>query len=170
MMNLITKVDQYLFYSIIHFTREQHLSPTALKVSATGDGHWYAYLSVAVLLLHSQGQSFFNLLLLGFLIELPLYLMLKNAIRRQRPCYALVGFNGHFEPSDKFSLPSGHTAGAFVLASVIHVYFPVFAPLAYLWATTVGLSRIALGVHYPLDILAGILLGIGSVTLAENII
>ncbi|MCW3172846.1 phosphatase PAP2 family protein [Shewanella subflava] len=169
-MNLINKVDQYLFYCIIDFTRKQRLSTAALNVSSTGDGHWYVYISVTMLLMQAQGQQFFNLLLLSFIIELPLYLVFKNAIRRQRPCYALVDFNGHFEPSDKFSLPSGHTAGAFVMASVIHICFPVLAPLAYLWALTVGLSRIALGVHYPLDIVAGMGLGIGSVMLTQRIV
>ncbi|MGB6135371.1 MAG: phosphatase PAP2 family protein [Shewanella sp.] len=165
----ISELDKYCFYWIVQFSRDNHLSPAAKRMSATGDGHYYAYLSVALLFLHPHGQSFFNLMLGSFIVEFPLYLLLKNGIRRHRPCYALAGFDSGFEPSDKFSLPSGHTAGAFVFASVVNVVFPSLAPIAFAWACFVGASRIALGVHYPLDILAGAGLGVGSVILVEQL-
>lgn len=169
-MEHVAKVDRYFFYSIINITRKHKLSHCALQVSATGDGPLYVYLSVAILFGHSHGQAFFNLLLLSFMVELPLYLLFKNTIRRQRPCYAFAGFTNGFYPSDKFSLPSGHTAAAFVFASVCYQFMPSLSPIAYSWAVAVGLSRVALGVHYPLDIVAGIGLGMCSVRLAEQVI
>lgn len=165
----INELDKYCFYWIVQFSRDNQLSPAAKRVSATGDGHYYVYLSVALLFLHPHGQSFFNLMLGSFIVEFPLYLLLKNSIRRHRPCHALAGFDSGFQPSDKFSLPSGHTAGAFVFASVVNVVFPSLAPIAFAWACFVGSSRIALGVHYPLDILAGASLGMGSVILVEQL-
>jgi undecaprenyl-diphosphatase len=165
----ISQLDKYWFYWIVQFSRDNGLNQAAKRVSATGDGHYYVYLSVALLFFHPNGQYFFNLVLGSFVVEFPLYLLLKNSIRRHRPCHALVGFESGFEPSDKFSLPSGHTAGAFVLASVVELVFPALAPMAFAWACFVGSSRIALGVHYPLDIIAGAGLGMGSVLLVEQL-
>ena len=165
----ISQLDKYLFYWVVQFSRDNQLSAIAKRVSATGDGHYYVYLSVALLFFHPNGQYFFNLVLGSFVVEFPLYLLLKNGIRRHRPCHALAGFESGFEPSDKFSLPSGHTAGAFVMASVVQLVFPVLTPIVFAWAGFVGLSRIALGVHYPLDIIAGMGLGMGSVLLVQQI-
>ena len=62
------------------------------------------------------------------------------------------------------SFPSGHTSDAFSLATALSIVYPkwyVVVP-AYAWAVTVGYSRMALGVHYPGDVLAGALIGAGS--------
>ena len=95
--------------------------------------------------------------LLAFAAELPLYLLLKNALRRQRP----VGLPVFITPSDRYSLPSGHTAAAFLMATVLAASFPLWAPLLFLWAILVGASRLLLGVHYLSDLVAGALLGGG---------
>ncbi len=166
----IATLDKLLFCRILTFCRDHKLTDFAKKVSATGDGHFYVYIGVGLLFLHPQGGQLFNLMLLSYVIELPLYLLLKNSIRRTRPCAAFAGFESDFQPSDKFSLPSGHTAAAFIMASVVLNIFPALAPIAFAWAIFIGLSRIALGVHYPLDILAGMGLGMGAVLLAGQFV
>lgn len=166
MFDSVARLDRHIYFAVARFTHKHQLAKNAFTVSATGDGHCYLWLSVVLLLTQAQGQQFFNLMLASFVIELPLYLLLKNSIRRTRPCHQLFGRHVSFEPSDKFSLPSGHTAAAFVMATSVMEVYPAFSCVACLWASLIGLSRVALGVHYPLDIVAGALLGIGSVTVA----
>ncbi|MCH1930189.1 phosphatase PAP2 family protein [Shewanella sp. A25] len=170
MLSQIRDLDKRLFCLIVTLSQKHHFYPKARCISASGDGPLYLYLSVGLLLIHGQGQTFFNLMLASFLVELPLYLLLKNSIRRTRPCHALAGVETGFKPSDRFSLPSGHTAAAFVAATCVLQVFPIAAPLAYLWALLIGGSRIALGVHYPLDIVAGAALGTGAVWLVHPMI
>jgi undecaprenyl-diphosphatase len=60
-----------------------------------------------------------------------------------------------------YSLPSGHTTEAFASAMALTLLFPrwfVLLPM-FGWASTVALSRIYLGVHYPFDIFVGMLIG-----------
>lgn len=170
MLSYVADLDKRMFLHVVSFTQRHDLYVNAKRVSASGDGHVYLYLSLGLMLTHAQGQALFNLMLASFLVELPLYLLLKNSIRRIRPCHGLVGFESGFEPSDRFSLPSGHTAAAFVMATSVAQVYPAVAPVAYVWALAIGGSRICLGVHYPLDIAAGALLGTGAVCLVYPVI
>jgi membrane-associated phospholipid phosphatase len=63
-----------------------------------------------------------------------------------------------------YSMPSGHTSTAFATATSLSLAYPkwyVVAP-SFIWAGTIGYSRMHLGAHYPSDVLAGALVGSGS--------
>lgn len=62
-------------------------------------------------------------------------------------------------PTDH-SFPSGHTATSFAAALVLARAVPRRAWLFYVLAAAIGFSRIYVGVHYPLDVLGGALVGL----------
>jgi undecaprenyl-diphosphatase len=62
-------------------------------------------------------------------------------------------------PPHDASFPSGHAATSFAAATVLAFARPRWAPLFYLLALAVGFSRVYVGVHYPLDIVGGAVLG-----------
>lgn len=126
-------------------------------VSRSGDGPLYVVFGlVAWLADKQQGGQVVTLGLLAFSLELPVYLLLKNMFKRSRP-RELPSF---IKPSDKYSLPSGHTAAAFVMASLVTTFYPAVAWIVWPWAVLVGLSRVLLGVHFISDIVAGAVLGL----------
>jgi len=76
-----------------------------------------------------------------------------------------------YEDVSSLSFPSGHTSEAFSTATALSLKYPewyIIAP-AYLWAGSVGYSRMNLGVHYPTDVLAGALLGTGTAFLTLKV-
>lgn len=158
----IEQWDQASFCRLFNASSSRLLYITSYWLSKSADGPLYLLLALMLLLLDiSAAADFIQLVLCSYTLELPLYWLLKNSIRRARPSDALNrSVHAHIIPSDKFSLPSGHTAGAFVMACAITLYFPLFMPLAFSWALAIGLSRILLGVHFPLDVIAGAILGI----------
>jgi len=60
------------------------------------------------------------------------------------------------------SFPSGHSATAAAGAITLSVLYPPFAPVLVLAGLLVVLSRVYLGVHFPFDVLAGIIIGIAT--------
>ncbi len=150
-------------------------SATAVRVnrwiSRTGDGP--AYVAIGVLVILTQAMNYQDFILVGllaFLIELPCFMAMKAVIRRDRPFVQLPECNCVIEPSDKFSMPSGHTAAAFLMAGLISYFYSEYMMLVYLWAVAIGMSRVVLGVHYPSDILAGALLGSSAFLLSLAIL
>lgn len=166
----LTALETRLFYWCNDLHRDLRLAPVSRFVSRLGDGALYAILGLGFALWErEQGLVFLQVGLLAFALELPLYLILKNTIRRDRPCDRLTGFRAVIKPSDKFSFPSGHAAAAFLFATVMSAFYPPLAPFVFTLAALIGLSRVLLGVHYPSDIGAGILLGVCSAVVALHL-
>jgi undecaprenyl-diphosphatase len=67
------------------------------------------------------------------------------------------------------SFPSGHSAAAFAFATGACAELPVLAPVLVPLAGAVAYSRVHTGVHYPSDIAAGAVIGIGSGFLATRL-
>jgi membrane-associated phospholipid phosphatase len=92
---------------------------------------------------------------------------LKYSVNRTRP-YITYPDIQNYNTENTASFPSGHTSFAFATATSLSINYRmwyVVAP-AYLWAASVGYSRLYLGEHYPTDVLAGCIVGAGSAWLA----
>jgi membrane-associated phospholipid phosphatase len=139
------------------------------------------------------GESTFYLIGFAILALL-FHFYWKNALRANQSlflfaCVAVSGIAvdivkiiaGRYRPSELFergmygfdffhldraltSFPSGHTTTAFALAAAIGYLWPRYSVLAWLFALSVGISRIAITAHYPSDVMGGVLTGILSVS------
>lgn len=158
----LQKYEMHLLARVFRQTEKRMVIPLARAISRSGDGYLHALVPLLLWYLGSPGiETLLPLLALSLLVERTLYWLVKNSLRRPRPQEAVPGFRSLITASDQFSFPSGHSSGAFLLASsLLLVYGPTAAPM-FLWAFSVALSRILLGVHFPGDTLAGALLGGG---------
>ena len=154
------RADVRLFEAVFHRAARPTTLATARIVSRTADG--YLLLFVPVILWLAGAESVPDLLQVLFYslcLQLPLYWALKNGLRRRRPQDSFDNFHSVIVAADKFSFPSGHTGAAFLLATSLSLVYGGAFTGVFVWATAVALSRVALGVHYPGDTLAGALMG-----------
>lgn len=85
-------------------------------------------------------------------------LTVKFIVRRQRP---EGEWGGIYRNTDPHSFPSGHAARSFLIAVVASALGPLWlAALLWVWAPLVSLARVAMGVHYVSDVVAGAILGV----------
>ncbi len=170
-MNTILAWDINIFLHIFGWNGRAFLDRLMKFITRSGDGYLYPFLGVMILLLDWEiGLKVVLTGLLAFAIELPLYKLIKSKTTRLRPFEALPGIKNLIHAPDRYSFPSGHTAAAFIMAMVIGSGFPMLLIPLLGWASLVGLSRIYLGVHFPTDVLVGMIWGTISATLAIQVI
>jgi undecaprenyl-diphosphatase len=140
-----------------------------LAATRGGDGGlWYA-LALAVALY--GGPQRFHALLSASLaagVGVALFLELKRAFRRKRPCALEPHCWAELLPPDQFSFPSGHTITAFAIAVALGAFYPEMRAGLFFCAASIAASRVLLGMHFLSDVLAGAALGsaLGAVSTA----
>lgn len=153
-----------------------HARPTgserlARGVSISGDGWVYACLALALVVVGWRAAlPHLATLAVAYAVELPLCFGLKQVLRRERPSVAFPHLTGGFQAADRFSFPSGHACAAFLHAAALGARCPAALPLLLPWATFVAWSRVRLGVHFPLDVAVGALLGVACAALALTLV
>jgi len=159
--------DVKLFLTIFRLNGQVALDSAMKLATKSADGYYYLLLFTFLwVVIPTLGGPLLLAGMLGFAVELPVQHIIKRLIRRHRPFQHMPDIQFLLPPPDQFSFPSGHTAGAFLMAGLLSTAFPMMLVPLYLWAAAVGFSRIYLGVHFPSDVLAGTVLGILSTTAA----
>ena len=131
-------------------------------ISRLGDGiFWYALMGVLTLLGGARGFTAAAHMAATGLAALLLYRRLKGWTRRPRPYRVCPGVIAHVPPLDEFSFPSGHTLQATSFSIVALGWYPQLAPLLLGFTALVAASRVILGLHYPSDVLAAMVIGAG---------
>jgi len=84
---------------------------------------------------------------------------LKEWVGRLRPCKTLDNINLLVNCGSGKSFPSSHAANNYFAAFALSYFFKKYAYIFYSLAFLVAISRVFVGVHYPLDIIGGAFLG-----------
>ena len=125
----------------------------------SGDSWFWA---VALVAIWMNGDSFWKkwsvVQFVGISVLAALVMSIKFLVRRRRPEgeWGVV-----YRNTDPHSFPSGHAARSFLIAMLASGLGPVgVAVILWIWAPLVALARVAMGVHYLSDVVAGAVLGI----------
>ena len=152
--------DQRLMRRVNRWTPPHWLRLWMVAATRGGDGLlWYA---VGALVAIEGGPERFRAILAAVLavsLGIVLFLHLKRACNRKRPCAMEPHCWAKLLPPDQFSFPSGHTITAFSVAVSLAVFYPVMLIGLLFCAFSVALSRILLGMHFLSDVLAGAAIG-----------
>jgi len=152
----LTDTNQTLFYSLNHILS---FLPNIFWQITTHFGETLSAIAILLLLVHKKPGIMLHLLVSGLVCFLLVY-GLKQFLDITRPHLVLAQDSFNFIQTDKTSpaRPSGHTAtGAFIAGSLFYLCRDRLGICLLLvgGAFLIALSRIAIGVHWPLDIFLG---------------
>nr|WP_330398747.1 phosphatase PAP2 family protein [Lacrimispora celerecrescens] len=161
-------------FDILYFLQSLHtpwLDVFMKEITSLGDHGIFWILTGAVLLCFKKtriiGLCVILSLAAGFLVG---NTFLKTVIARERPCWidSSVPLLIH-NPRD-YSFPSGHTLASFEGAVSIWLYHRKWGTAALILAALIGFSRMYLFVHFPTDVLGGLILGVLIALLVHSIV
>ncbi len=160
-MNLtsLLKLDARLSDQLRVAERPGALRDIAIFFAHSGNSWFWG---AALILLWGLGNVFWKqwaiVELVGISVLAALVMSLKFIIRRRRP---EGEWGSIYRNTDPHSFPSGHAARAFMIAVMAAGLGPSWiAVILWIWAPLVSLARVAMGVHYVSDIMAGFIVGI----------
>lgn len=161
MLNFIQHFDLKILEWISNNLHNPILDKIFIVLTTLGDNGFIWIIIALILLITKKYRKVGLLILCALLLNLILVNeLLKNIVQRTRPFDAVPTIKVLIAKPSSYSFPSGHTSSAFaavgIIAHMMKKYRLYFIGLAIL----IAFSRIYLCVHYPTDILGGVVMGI----------
>ena len=155
----ILEIDAYLSQKMRVAEKPGALRNISVFFAHSGDSWFWA---IALIALWLRGTSFWKewavVQFVSISVMIVVVMSIKFLVRRRRP---EGEWGGIYRNTDPHSFPSGHAARAFLIAVVASGLGPIGLAVAlWIWAPLVALARVAMGVHYASDIIAGAVFGI----------
>lgn len=153
--------DNYILFVINKYIQNKYLDKLMPVVTSMGNlGIIWIIMAIA-LILDKPYREIGDVVILTLIISTIVGEgIVKHIIRRVRPCNQKNSLNILISKPMSYSFPSGHTLSSFAVAEVLSMYFTEYKLIFMIIAFLIALSRIYLYVHYPTDVIAGIILGI----------
>lgn len=181
--------DAGILLYIQEYIRSDFLNPIMKVLTHSGDKGILLIVLIIVLMLIPKTRAIGIMSTISIAIEALLNnVLLKNIIARTRPYDEIEGLVNLVGRQSDYSFPSGHTGAAFAVAGAMLVValfglpiiektgeitredasltFKLVSVLLIMYATLLAFSRMYVGVHYPTDVLCGLLLGLGTSAMA----
>ena len=156
------KIDHYITKLINQIILKYRLLSIFFGlITHTSSGKILPIYALLIPVTFPDGVSILKFGLIGFGFQVPLYFLLKNLIKRERPS-AKNQINQIIKPPDKYSFPSGHCASSTLLFCSFSYFNPSTTIYFLIWVIIIFISRIGLGIHYFSDSIFGIFLGVIS--------
>lgn len=165
------QLDGAILLWIQEFVRNDVLTPWLLAITKLGDkGFIWIFISVLLLCFKPTRKTGLTAILALILSLCVINLTLKYIVARARPFDMIEALVPLVERPRDFSFPSGHSGSSFAAAGVFFRGLPKWAGIPMLLlALLISVSRLYVGVHYPSDVFAGIVIGWGLSYAAERI-
>ncbi len=172
MLQTLLNIDGGLLLLIQEYVRNPILDNIMIFITNLGNGGMIWIAATVILLIPKKTRKIGIMSAVALLGSLIINNnILKNIVQRPRPYVTFTDLRILIPTPSEFSFPSGHTSSSFAAASVFYTHLPkkIGVP-AVILAGLIGLSRLYVGVHYPTDVIAGILMGIFLGYLAEILV
>ncbi|QXE18341.1 phosphatase PAP2 family protein [Clostridium sp. 001] len=163
MVTLIYKFDECILSYIANNMHNQILDKIMIAFTSLGNTG-LIWIAISLALIVSKKYRKVGIMVLTAIIIGSVFGegLIKHIVKRTRPFYLDPTIKLLVAKPASYSFPSGHTTASFAAASILSRYFKKYAPVFFTVAILIAFSRIYLYVHYPTDVLAGIVLGLVS--------
>lgn len=163
MLEIIKQQDRNLFIFLNHLPHN-NISDSFFAI-VSGIGKWgLIWIVIAIALFiweEKKNKPKLVALFIAFVLSvISVEIILKNLVRRLRPELVIPFTIIVGSKSGSYSFPSGHATIAFAAAYVLGQHHRRMKWIYYLLAILIAFSRIYVGEHYPVDVIAGSLLGL----------
>lgn len=159
LIKFMSNIDSKLFLKIFKDNRKGPVKTLMKFMSRMGDGYiWVLIYLIFYMFRIDYAALYFSRAVTAVFICIFLFLYIKSFFSRTRP-YKKLSKIPMMYPPDKHSFPSGHTMVAFAISFCMGSYSVYSAILFYPIASLIAFSRVYVGLHYPFDVVFGIIFG-----------
>lgn len=153
--------DNYILYVIKKYLRNKYLDRLMPIVTAMGNLGIIWIFIAAILILDKPYKTIGGIVILTLIVSTVIGEgIVKHTVRRVRPCNYKNNTDLLISKPITYSFPSGHTSSSFAVAWILSMYFSEYKIVFMAIAFLIALSRLYLYVHYPTDVIGGIIIGI----------